>query len=286
MIRTSLSGGNLPPGPSSIARQSRSSPAKAEPCSAVPTATRSRHGWLICGLLTLIALTGCIQPASRTPPPASITAGPFQATLTAVVEPPEGASTTLTLRLWRAEDGRIGAQVAKLENDLAWVAADGERLEVWLPRSGVRFAGPRRDPALPAWLARLDLFVDEVGTGPIPDGAVLVADGPDWSFLHDGTQVRVRCEPDGRPTAKIITAPEGTIRLEYGRTRLFDGIPRPGGAASILPDGTRLAATIGSIRSHHAVPEKRLVLPAAAAQARVVDAAGLAAALDGEGGRN
>ncbi|MFM2091865.1 MAG: hypothetical protein RLZZ127_2354 [Planctomycetota bacterium] len=245
---------------------------------------RTRGPWT--ALLALVLLTGCgcFQPASRTPPPPSLSAGPFQATLTAVVEPPDGGSTTLTLRLWRADDGRIGAQVAKLENDLAWVAADGDRLAVWLPRSGVRYEGPRRAPGLPPWLARLDLLADEIGTGPVPEGAVLVADGPDWSYLHDGTQVRIRCEPDGRPTLKVITAPEGTIRLEYGRTRLFDGIPRPGGAATVLPDGSRLAATIGSIRSHHAVPEKRLVLPAAAAHARVVPAAGLADALAAEGG--
>jgi hypothetical protein len=249
-----------------------------------PSIARPRWSAISLLVIAVLTLAGCFQPASRTPPPPSLSAGPFQATLTAVVEPPGGTSTTLTLRLWRADDGRIGAQVAKLENDLAWVVADGERLQVWLPRSGVRFSGARRDPALPAWLARIDLLVDEIGTGPLPEGAVLVADGTDWSYLHDGAQVRIRCEPDGRPTLKVITAPEGTIRLEYGRTRQFDGIPRPGGAATILPDGTHLAATIGSIRAHHAVPEKRLVLPAAAAQARAVDAAGLTDALAREGG--
>jgi hypothetical protein len=244
-----------------------------------------RTPWMALFALFLLTGCGCFQPASRTPPPASIPAGPFQATLTALVEPPRGESVTLTLRLFQAGDGRLGAQVSKLDHDVASVAMEGDRLAVWLPRAKARFEGSRRDPGLPPWLSRLDLLADEVGTGPVPEGALLVADGADWAFVQGDARIRLRCEPDGRPTLKVITAPEGVIRLEYGRPGLFNGIPRPGRASTILPDGTALSVTIGSIRAQPEIPEKRLRLPAEAAEGRRVDAAGLADALAGEGER-
>lgn len=235
--------------------------------------------WLL--MVPALVLASCmsIRPASAVPPPASLPAGSFYSNLTAVVEQPKRGSVTLTLILWRAEDGRLGVNVKKLENDLAWVVVSQDRLAVWLPKSGVRYDGPATNVNLPPWLGRLDLLAAEVGDGPVPDGTMLVADGPDWAFVTGDARARLRTQPDGTPTAKVLTTAQGVIRLEYGKTRLFDGIPRPGTATTMLPDGTRLGVTLGSLRAQFPVPEKRLVLPAAAAQARPVDALGLCDAL-------
>ena len=227
-------------------------------------------------LFATLALTGCITRADQPAAPidqshlAAWYGQPraLAATLLLRSSDAVGASTVVTLRLWRNADGRTRVQLTKVDVDVlaALIQPDGA-FEAWAPRSGMRTAGELADPTLPPGFADIRLLLGEVCDGPLPP---VLAPGTQANTLTGPADSRLDALLSVPPhsdwvVAKTLSDHAGAVvyRLQYAADKDFDGTHRATKVKVTAADGGQLAAylthfdTLGSIS-----PERmRLTIP-------------------------
>lgn len=232
--------------------------------------------------LTTLSLSGCgwfrgsVAPTT-TVDPVAIAAWHGQpaavsATLLLRSADAAGQSVQVTLRLWRAADGRTRLLLTKVDVDVlqALVLADGS-FTAFAPRSGLRTAGELSDRTLPAGMADLRLLIAEVCDGPLSPGlAAALKPGEHANQFAGaataGVNATVTIDPQSDEVReKVLRDARGGLlyQLRYLTYKTFDGCHRPSKVDGIVADGGTLTAylrqfeTLGDISAER----MRLTIP-------------------------
>lgn len=203
-----------------------------------------------------------------------------------------GDSTLVTLRLWRAADGRTRLLVTKIDVEVLQllITSDG-KFTAYAPRSGLHTAGDFNAATLPAGLADLRLLISEVADGPLAfslvphlsksSGANVAHD----ARAHDNILVgpvaadvvaTVTLAPDSDEVReKILRDAHGNLlyQLRYRDYRAYDDFHRPSKVDGVVADGSSLTAYLRSFEALGDIsPERmRLTIPATARAVAVTE---------------